>query len=297
MKFSLFLVLLITTIGSIAQTMLDEKRDTAKINEKNSFGRVSLGYSSDYYYMGRSDSARAPYLTLSSGYYHKSGFFARGSISYLAAKEDSRIDLYTITGGYEYSRKKLFSGISLSGYFFAGKSYSVQSEMNAYLNAYAAYDFYIVTFIVDAGAGFSEDTDIFFGTEINHAFYTIKDKLRIIPSIYVGAGTQHYYDQYYSQRSVSTGKGKGKGNGAGWSSDIGQPGLSQLHTRESEKFKILNYEISVEISYKIRQLRFLFVPTWTFPVNPSTIVMDGVSYEEHIGNGFYWWTGIRYTIY
>lgn len=297
MKFHTLILLLAITIVSRGQTILPERRDSAESVKEKSFGRLSASYANDYYYMGRSDSVKAPYLTFSSGYYHKSGFFVRGSLSYLTARENGRVDLYTITGGYDYFGKRLFAGAFLSAYFFNASSYSVQSEMNAYLNGFVGYDFYYVTIIADASAGFSDNTDFFLGAEVNHAFYAFRDKLRITPSFYMAAGSQYYYDQYYANRSMSTGKGKGKGNGFGQSTNSDQSNYSDIYIQGSEKFEIMNYEASVELSYKIKTLRFLFIPAFTFPVNPSTIVINGIRYKEDLSNGFYWSAGVRYVIY
>lgn len=282
-------------VTSSGQTTLPDRRDSTESLYKKSFGLLSASYISDYYYMGRSDSVKAPYLTFSSAYYHKSGFFARGSISYLTAGEDDRVDLYTIGGGYDYFGKKVFAGASVSGYFFSASSYAVQSEMNAYLNGFAGYDFYYVTLIADASAGFSDNTDFFLGAELNHDFYAFRDKLRITPAFYVAAGSQYYYDQYFANRSTSTGKGKGKGKGFGQDMSYDQQG--DIYVQESEKFEILNYEASIELSYKIKAIRLLFIPAFTFPVNPSTIVINGTRYKEDLSNGFYWYTAVRYFIY
>lgn len=282
---------------SRGQATMHERRDSAEFVKEVSFGLVSASYTSDYNYMGRSDSVKAPYLTFSSGYYHKSGFFVRGSLSYLTTREDSRVDLYTVTGGYDHFGKRLFAGAFLSVYFFNVSSYAVQSEMNAYTNGFAGYDFYYVTIIADASAGFSDNTDFFLGAEVNHAFYVFNDKLRITPSFYVAAGSQYYYDQYYSNRSMSTGKGKGTGKGFGQSVTSGQSNYSSIYIQGSDKFEILNYEASIELSYKIKTLRFLFIPVFTFPVNPSTIVISDVQYREELSNGFYWSAALRYSIY
>jgi len=79
----------------------------------SSFATVGLRYRSDYYYMGRSDSVKVPYLIPSIAYYHKSGFFISSTLSYLTLEGSARVDLFTLSGGYEYFGRKWATGISV----------------------------------------------------------------------------------------------------------------------------------------------------------------------------------------
>ncbi|HCM75762.1 MAG TPA: hypothetical protein DIS90_05245 [Cytophagales bacterium] len=260
-------------------------------SEEESEIRIGLRYASDYYYMGRADSAKAPYLTPSIAYYHKSGFSLRSALSYLTASGEGRVDLYTISGGYDYYGEKTAIGISISEYIFSDQSYAVQAEMSTYLNMYGGYDFSIFMLYADASLGFSDDMDVFTGVEINRTFYALKNRLRITPAIYMNAGSQHYYNAYYTQRSNQTGSGKGKGKGAAQPISTGS-----IRLEESDQFQILDYEADLQLSYKVNNLRVYVSTTWTFPIHPSTVVSDQGTYEEELKNGFYWSTGISYTI-
>jgi hypothetical protein len=98
--------------------------------------------------------------------------------------------------------------------------------------------------------------------------------------------------EYYANRSGQTGAGWGKGKGNGGSGQ--QPPMTQQpEVVESDKFQVLDYEADVQVSYKIQKVRIYVATTWTFPVNPSTIVTDQGTYEEELNNGFYWTTGVR----
>lgn len=255
--------------------------------------RIGIRYTSNYYYMGRSDSAAAPYLSPTVGYYHKSGFYGRSSLSYLIASGEERVDLVTLTGGYDYFGKKIAAGISVTEYFFSDLSYTVQAEMRTYFNGYAGYDLSGFMFYVDTSLGFSEGTDVFLSGEINRTFYGSRNRLRITPAIYVNAGTQKYSNAYYTQRSINTGSGKGHGQGHG-----GQqvPATEHLEIAESDKFEILDYEADLQVSYIIHKVRFYVLATWTFPVNPATVLTNTGVYEEELKNGFYWSTGVRLSI-
>lgn len=143
MKSPVILILLIMVIDfdGLAQAPGTYKAAKNDSTERKSELNASLRYTSDYYFMGRADSTAAPYLSPTISYTHKSGFSLRSSLSYLTAKDQQRIDLITLYGGYDYYHKNLALGASLSQYFYSDLSYVVASEMTTYLNAYAGYDF------------------------------------------------------------------------------------------------------------------------------------------------------------
>jgi hypothetical protein len=165
MKRFIFSIVIIFTSISLLEKVNAQSRKVLSYDSlgKKSDIRIGLRYTSDYLYMGRSDSAKAPYLSPSVGYYHKSGFFVRSSLSYLTAKDEGRIDMITLSGGYDYYIKNLAIGASVSQYFFSDLSYNVMAEMSSYLNAYVGYDFSLFTFYGDASLGFSGSTDVFVG--------------------------------------------------------------------------------------------------------------------------------------
>ncbi|HEX5171224.1 MAG TPA: hypothetical protein VFW11_18740 [Cyclobacteriaceae bacterium] len=284
-----FLAMLLLTESASAQRVKNRLYDSA---QNKSDWRIGLRYTSDYYYMGRADSAKAPYLSPSIGYFHESGFFLAGSLSYLTSPEEQRVDLIRLSAGYDYYNKNLVTGISLTEYFFSDLSFAVQAEMSTYLNAYAGYDFSVAMLYVDGGLGFSEGTDVFLGVEVNHTFYAWKDRIRIIPSLYLNAGSQKYYNEYYAWRSEHTGAGMGHGHGGA----NHQASQSDLRIEEYDEFKILDYEADVYVAYKTQKFLFFIAPTWTFPINPSTVTTNNGSYKEELKNGFYWSCGIRLTL-
>jgi hypothetical protein len=241
--------------------------------------------------MGRADSAKAPYLSPSIGYFHQSGFFLAGSVSYLTSSEEQRVDLIRISGGYDYDTKNYIAGISATEYFFSEESFAVQAEMSTYINAYAGYDFSAVTLYVDGGLGISEGTDFFLGFEINHTFYAWKNRIRIIPAMYLNAGSQKYYNEYYTWRSEHTGSGQGNGHGSHYQHNA----PSDAEVYEYEKFQFLDWEADLYLAYRTRKLLVFVDPTWTFPLNPATIITDQRTYEEDLENGFYWTVGVRLT--
>lgn len=81
----------------------DKSSSKKKNNDKVSYGLISINYISDAVFMGRKDSISAPYLYPSILYHHKSGLYAKGSFSYLTKANESRIDLFLITAGIDFS--------------------------------------------------------------------------------------------------------------------------------------------------------------------------------------------------
>lgn len=302
-KPSLILILALTFASLYAQS---ERRtaDTTSIPSKLRFG---VDYRSDYYYMGRADSAKAPYVTPSLAYFHKSGLFFSGNLSYLTAEGQNRIDLYTLSAGYDYYRNKFAAGASFSQYFFNDSSYAVQAEMSTFASVYAGYDLKWLMIFIDGGLGISSELDIFLGAEISQSFYILQDKLRLRPSFYTNFGTQHYYRDYYIYRSIGTGGpgkkkgGKNTGNsgpvgGNGTTNTPGTTTITEARTLNSEKFQVLDYELSLQASYRFHQFQIISSATALFPVNPSTIETDQTTYTEELDNGFLWSIGIRYTL-
>jgi hypothetical protein len=229
----------------------------------------------------------APYLIPSIAYYHESGFFIRGYFSYLTAKDQNRIDLYGFEGGYEYTGEKVLLGTSLSQYIFSDASYVVQAEMNTFANVYAGYDLNVLRL--------SDNTDVFATVDASRTFYTLKNKLLIMPSFTIQAGTQKYYDQYYQYRSPQSGFGRdGGGNGKGPGGSP-QP-MPEVSILESDKFQVLNYQTSIQLTYKLNRFRFFVIGNWVFPVNPATVVVDGQTEKEMLNNTLYFTTGIRLSI-
>jgi hypothetical protein len=292
MKISITIVLLIVGLATVKaqstrQSYSDSLRTTSQV-------RIGLRYTSDYLFMGRSDSAKAPYLTPSIGYYHKSGFSIRGQFSYLTAEGQGRIDMYAVTGGYDYVGEKLAWGASLTEYLFSSSSYVVRAEMSTYLNAYAGYDFNAFMVYADAGLGFSDGADFFMSLDISRMFFLVRNKFIITPSLAANAGTQRYYDQYYQYRSPQSGFGQG---GSGKGKNGQQQPAPVVGTLESDKFQLLDYETSLQVTYRLSHtVRFFSTATWTFPVNPATVIVNEVPEEENLQKGFFWTAGVRFTL-
>lgn len=276
------MMLLIVSVSSYSQEKKSPDSSSAVIKE-SSYILAGTAFNSDIVFLGRKSSIKSPYISTSAGYYHKSGLFITGIVSYLAASQQNRIDLFTASGGYDYYKKNFSAGISATGYVFNNKSYTVKSALTANLNAYADYDFDILEVYADGTMYFSNQSDFIFSASVSHNFYTANDKLKISPTFSLYSGTQNYYSSYnnnkrFGQHMINTGGTNSMGGGM----------------MGSGIFNIQNYEFSMPVKYELKHFQFLLFPVYAIPVNAATITNGVNTYKEDLSNNFFWSLGVYY---
>lgn len=263
-------------------------------DQNNSYLAVAVNYISDAVFMGRKDSISAPYIYPSLLYHHKSGLYAKGSLSYLTKSDESRIDLYLLTAGIDFNIKNFYGDLSATKYFFNDKSYTVISGVEADITASLLYDFKIVNLSVAASAYFSENStsDFFLSSEISHDFTTSDNAFIISPTAGVYLGSQNFYEQYYIYNRFGSRSGSGHGNGPGGG---GEPIITtEVVMTESEEFGIMAYELSLPMSYTSNSFTFSFLPVVAIPQNEATLTVDGEVFKEELEDTFYWMVGLAY---
>ncbi|RTL60057.1 MAG: hypothetical protein EKK37_04230 [Sphingobacteriales bacterium] len=278
----LLVILLIMPVSSYSQ----EKKvpdSSSALAKESSYILAGAAFNSDIVFLGRKSAIKSPYISASAGYYHKSGFFITGIVSYLASSQQNRIDLFTTTGGYDYYKKDFTAGISATGYIFNNKSYTAKSALTANLNAYADYDFDILEVYVDGTVYFSNQSDFIFSVAISHNFYTANDNLKISPTFSLYSGTQNYYSNYNNNKRF----GQHMINAGG----INTMGTGMM---SGSIFNIQNYEFSIPVRYDLKHFRFQFLPIYAIPVNPATITDNLNTYKEDLSNTFFWSMGVFY---
>jgi hypothetical protein len=283
---SIVIILFIAPIKTIAQ----EKATTdstvkGSSADKKSYGLVNMNYNSNIVFLGRRSSSVAPYLSAFAGYYHKSGLYINGGASYLAASGEKRFDLFTVTAGYDFYLNSFSGGISGTKYFFNTKSYTVKSALSGYVNIYADYDFDIVDVYIDGSAYISNTSDFIIGAALSHTFYTVNNNLTITPTVYLNAGSQNYYSSYTN--NLRFGRHM---SGGGGSQSMGTGMMS------AGSFKVLDYELSIPVSYTLNKFRLSFSPVYAIPVNAAAITNGLNTYKEDISNSFFWSLGVSYKI-
>jgi len=265
-----------------------------------SYVSIAVNFMNDAVYLGRKDSISAPYLYPSITYFNKTGLYATGSFSFLTKSNESRIDLFLGTIGYEINSKKFSGDISFTKYFFNTDSYNVISEVEADLTGTLGYDFDVFNLNLSLTNFFNKNStsDIFLSSEISHDFVSTDRKFQISPTMGVFLGSQNFYKEYYiynrfgSERS--TGSGQGSGQGTGSTVDPIETTTTTVVLEESEKFDLMAVEFSIPIWYMAKPFTVSFLPVLVVPQNPATLTVDSAIYEEDLENTFYWMVGLSY---
>ena len=273
-------------LKSVAQETFSTDSIAKTQSEEKSYGLVSTNYNSNIVFLGRKSSSKAPYLSAFGGYYHESGLFINGGASYLLASGEDRVDLFTVSAGYDFSNKNLSAGIYGTKYFFSNKSYTVKSELSVNLGSYADYDFGFADVYIDANVYFSGTTDFILGAGVSHIFYAVEDNLKIIPTLFLNAGTQNYYSNYNNNLRF----------GRHMLDDGGSQSMGTA-MMGGGTFKALDYELSVPVYYTLNKFRFSFIPVYAIPVNAATISNDQNTYKEELSNSFFWSLGMSYKLF
>jgi hypothetical protein len=229
-----------------------------------SYRKLSVSYLNNSVFNGRKDSLTTPYITPSFGYYAKSGFYINGSLSYLSTSGSSRIDLFNIETGYNFSSGNFDGGISANKSFYNSSSTNVKSEVTGSVMGSAAYDFNFIRPHIEGGVNFGNSSDYLLSFGLEHTFYAAKDKLQITPSFITNGSTQNYYSSYYNKRKYA---GKFKKT-AGVTYEI------TADVENASKFKLLDYEFSLPIDYTVKKITFSFIPVYAIPTNPAVVTVQ-----------------------
>ena len=172
---------------------------------RHSYFKFSVNYLTNAVYYGRKDSLVLPYITPAISYHDKSGLYFEGSLSYLAGT-GAQIDAAEITTGYVFDSKngKLSGDVYASKYFTNNSSYSVHGEVKGAIGGSLYYNAGPVSINGGADISFSGKTDAAINFGLSHAFEFGDNKhWAITPSALVNAGTQNFYENYFTNRKFS----------------------------------------------------------------------------------------------
>ena len=266
----LFIVFSFITVKVNAQTTQD--KDTTK-----SYFKASLSYLSNAVYNGRQDSTAYPYITPTFGYYDKSGFFVNGSLSYLTASTEKRIDLFTLEVGYDFDIATNFSGgVYADKYFYNTASTNVQSDIKGVAGASFSYDFDVFQLSAGTDILFATKKDFSLNAGLGHAF-TIGDegnKWTINPTATVNASTLNFYEGYTNRRAGKNAQRMGPGS---------VTSVTTI-TNRGNGLTLLDYELALPIGYDAANWGFLFTPKLALPQNPIH-TSTTTSFKSNNGNG------------
>jgi len=274
MKKIYLLFLFSTPIFFCSVNAQEVKSETKKEDTQSSYVKLAVSYLTNAVYNGRKDTEVLPYITPSLGYYDKSGFYISGSLSYLSSSAASRIDLFSLMGGYDFDLSKQVSvGIYATKDFYTGSSTAVRSESKGSLGGNLSYAPGAIVFNAGVNLLFSSQTDLSFNGSLAHPFYFGEgdNTWSITPTIATNIGTQNYYQSYLSNKTK-----KKTGNTA----------VVQV---QKNKFAVLDYELSLPVSYDASKWGIFFTPTYAIPQSPASFTAPGGStfVTEKLENVFY----------
>ena len=280
------LMFVLGTLGVFGQKTTKEKS-----NDEESYFLMDLSYMNDAVFMGRRDSIAAPYLLPSIGYYDRSGFFADATASYLTGSEEQRVDLFYITAGYLFDANHWSGGFSGTAYFYNEASYNVQSEVVADITGLLSYDFKVLELTLYASSYFNKNSspDLFFGFMADKTLYSTDRNFLITPRVAVFAGSQYFYEEYYTTSRLGNRKSSGSGQG-GMTTET----VTNVQIAEASQFNILNVELSLPMQYHLNHFILSFTPTLALPQTSATLTTDTGTYQEDLESVFYWSVGLSY---
>ena len=260
----------------IVFTALSSKaQDSTNPGNKRSYFKFSASYISNAVYYGRKDSFALPYIIPSISYNDKSGFYLEASLSYLASSAESQVDAGAITAGYEFNsmNEKLSGSVYASKYFTSSSSYSVHSEVKGAIGSSLYYKFGPVSLNGGADISFSNKTDVGVNLGLSHQFEFDNGNFAITPTALVNAGTQNFYEDYFTNRKFSVKRKRRQTT---------NPNAIKVIV-VSKKFAVLDYEFSLPVNYDMAKWGLFVTPTYSLPVNGFKYSLNnGLTYRTEV---------------
>jgi len=301
------LILLLALAGPTVYAQ--QKADTSAKN-KELFVNAGLQYLSNLTYAGRRDESSVPVLLPSVTLVGKQGLFV-SAIGYFDLNgSKSGTEGLSVTPGYVFTfdAKRYYGGnVSATKYFITKSSPIILSSFNATLDAqlYANPDD-IVKFTGGVSYRFNKNNsnDIVNTAELSKDIFALKtgvDKkggLKITPTATLYAGTQSFYQTYYTEsqvtRSVEVPEKQTPINilfpNQPKQTIITQT-VTQQNQREVRQYKLLAFSGSLPLTYAINKWQILFTPYLIKPFNQ----VDYVSGTKMNGLYFLFTTGVNVT--
>jgi hypothetical protein len=267
----LFVIILLVINSKIAfsQTAAVDTIGDLKSEKKASI-KFGVNYISNSVYLGRADTVKTPIIEPEIKYTFKNGIYFSGNLEYIPNRVTNRLDAGSIAGGYDFDINTDCSGsVSFTKLFYNATSTQIGSSIGSTINANIDYDIAeIVTpslsidyNILKQGFG----TDILINAGLAHDFakegiFSSNDIGLISPTVTLNAGTQNFYDAYFTLKKYKlTAKGKAK--------EAAAEKLIVKRKAQLSQFNMLDYELSAPVEYKAGPVIFSFTPTYAFAVH------------------------------
>lgn len=292
----LFFTLVIIAPGLQAQSTDSTKAATADSVKphKHSNFEIEMTYQSNNVYLGRKDSEVLQYYLPSITYNHKSGMYFTASAAYLHNSTESRIDVFTLEGGYAFDAGIYSGDFTTTKYFYNSQSTSVTSGITFAVSYRNELDLGFITPYLTTSLDFGPTTDFNGSLGLEHEFAAFDNHLKITPTFVANGSTLNFYDSYFRTRRFTKRNGTKVTTGT-----VRITGIVQ----DAGTFRMLDYEFSLPLSYKAGHFTFSFTPSYALPVNPAIVHVQSVystgtttnkTTKEKLENTFYWTLGVRY---
>lgn len=245
----------------LTNNIQSQTSNSSKNGQPNHYWKLDVGYLSNYVYMGRQDSLPTPYVTPTLAYYHSSGFYLSGSLSFLSEKKSRRVDVGSIDVGYVFD---LFENVS--GEIYANKSWynqsstNIASDIKGYLGGVISYDINFLQLNGGMDVLFSNKPDFTCNLGVSREFHLRFDdsEISLEPTLATNWSTLHSYEGYINRRV-----GKRPGTAVPINTSI-----TAVTKVQNNQLTLMDYEVSLPFSYSTSHFEISFTPTLALPRNP-----------------------------
>ncbi|WDF77822.1 hypothetical protein PQ469_28450 [Mucilaginibacter sp. KACC 22773] len=293
-KYKLIVLLIIMGSGTVSfaqRTVTDTASKKPQLKEL--FVNAGLQYISNLTYAGRRDDSSVPLLLPTLTLVSKHGFFL-SAIGYFDLNgSKSGAEGLSITPGYVFGfdSKKYYGGtISATKFFITGSSPIILSSFNATIDGslYANPD-NIVKLSIGGSYRFDKNNknDIINTAELSKEIFAVKtgatklNGLKLTPTASLYAGTQSFYQTYYTEsqvtRSVETPQKQTPINIL-FPNQPKQTIITQTVTQENQKevrkYQLLAFSGSIPVTYVINKVQIVFTPYLIKPFNQVDYVSN-----------------------
>lgn len=276
MSFKLYKPLLIVLIlGTAVPAFAQVEPETVKkpafakdaVTETNSF-KFGLDYISNNVFMGRTGTVITPTLAPNAKYSFGSGIYFSGSMDFLPNNKTKKLDGGDLAAGYDFDLTDDLSGVvSYNKFFYNSASTRIGSSVSSTFNAGLDYDIKeIITPSISVDyninrQGIPNDVFLYFG--LSHDFivqklFATKDIFLVSPTVSINTGSQNFYDGYLTKKVFKNVK-----------RTEAQNALVDQYEQTLSKFKLLDYEFSAPLEYKLNHFIFQFTPTYAYVENEA----------------------------
>lgn len=262
----------------IAQTA-QKKEDPAAITVpadstvKERYIIIGASWGNNSSFLGRNQAERLPFISTDLSYISKSGFWLSG-MAYHVMNTLNTVDEVDLTAGWAFPvSKRMDAAVYYSKFFFSPESTLLKASTGNAVSGYLGLDWTYIYSRLTSTVTFGGSTDYFLILDNSRYFgkgniLHKSDSLTVEPRFSVIAGTQTFVQTHMSRQPVPDyGPVSGPGRPGGGPGGAPGGGSTTEYSSSTTSFNILNYEVSLPVTYSFKNLSFEVVPRYSIPVN------------------------------